>query len=93
MLQRSGQWYQSVVRSGGPIGDPVSYPLDALVGGPVCGLVDGPVCGPVRVVCGPVETRPAPYNGLPTSNAWILVGKRACVLLFLNSGQLGVEYY
>ena len=44
MLQRSGQWYQSVVRSGGPIGDPVSDPLDVLVGGPVFGLVDGPVC-------------------------------------------------
>ena len=34
-----------------------------------------------RAVCGPVETRPAPYSGLPASNAWILVVKLACVLI------------
>ena len=39
-----------------------------------------------------VETPPAPYTGL-SANAWILVGKRACVLMFPNSGgQLGVQY-
>ena len=76
---------------GDPVGDPVGGPVGHLVDGPVCGLVDGPVCGPARAVSGPVETRPAPYNGLPASNAWILVGKRACVLMFPNiSGQLGV---
>ena len=78
---------------GDPVGHPVGGPVDGLVGGPVCGLVDGPVCGPFRAVCCPVETRPAPYSGLPASNAWILVGKQACVLLFPNSGdQPGVQY-
>ena len=73
---------------GDPVGDPVGGPVGGLVGGPVCGLVDGPVCGPVRAVCCPVETRPAQYSGLPAS-----VGKRACVLMFPNSGgQLGVQY-
>ena len=77
----------------GPVGDPVGDPVGGPVGGPVCGLVDGPVCGAVRAVCGPVGTRPAPYNGLPASNAWIVVGKRACVLMFPNSvRQLGVLY-
>ena len=77
---------------GDPVGGPVGGPVGHLssVDGPVCGLVDGPVCGPARAVSGPVETRPAPYNGLPASNAWILVGKRACVLMFPNiGGQLG----
>ena len=64
---------QSVVWSGGPIGGPVSCPVSGPVGGLVCGLVNVPVCGPVGAVCGPVETRPAPYNGLPASNAWISV--------------------
>ena len=73
-----------------PVGDPVRGPVGGRVGCPVCGLVDGPVCGAVRAVCGPVETRPAPYHGLPASNAWILVGKRACILMFPKSGgQLG----
>ena len=77
---------------GDPVGDPVGGRLGHLVDGPVCGLVDGPVCGPARALSGPVETRPAPYNGLPASNAWILVGKRACFLMFPNiGGQLGVQ--
>ena len=65
---------------GDPVGDPVGGAVGHLVDGPVCGLVDGPVCGPALAVSGPVETRPAPYNGLPASNAWILVG-----LVFLCS--------
>ena len=78
---------------GDPVDDPVGGPVGHLVDGPVCGLVDGPVCGPARAVSGPVETRPAPYSGLPASNAWILVSKRACVLMFPNiGGQLGVQY-
>ena len=64
---------QSVVWSGGPVGGPVTCPVGGPVGGLVCGLVEGPVCGVARAVCGPVKTRPAPYNGLPASNAWISV--------------------
>ena len=65
---------------GGPIGclvtDAVGDPAGgALVGGPVFGLVDGRVCGRVRAVCSPVETRPAPYNGRPATNAWTSVAQ------------------
>ena len=69
----------------GPVGDPVGDPgggpvgglVGGLVGGPVCGLVDGPVCGPVRAVCGPVETRPAAYDGLPGSFKCLDIGRQA----------------
>ena len=80
-LRWSGQWSQSMVRSvvrsvvwsGGPVG--------GLVGGPVSGPVGGLVCdrlwsGPCGLWSG--ETRPAPYNGLPASNAWILVARGLC---------------
>ena len=69
-----------------PVGDPVGDP----VGGPVCGLVDGP-SGPCGLWSKHVLLH-TPYNRRPASNAWILVGKRSCVLMFSNSGgQLGVQ--
>ena len=63
VLRWSGQWSQSMARSVVWSGGPVS----GLVGGLVCGVADG-LCS-----LWSVETRPAPYSGLPASNAWILV--------------------
>ena len=55
------------------------------VSGLVCGLVDGPICGPVRAFWGLNVLLHAPYSGWPAANIWILVGKRACVLIFPES--------
>ena len=47
-----------------------------------------PVCG---LVSGPVETRPAPHNGLPASNAWILVASGLvffCSPVAVSSGPI-----
>ena len=64
---------------GDPVGDPVSGPVGGLVSGPVCGLVDGPVCGPVPAVCGPVETRPAPYSiQWPAGFRCLDIGRASC---------------
>ena len=76
-----GQWSQSMVQS---------VVRSVVWSGPRSGRWSRLWSGPCSLRS--VETRPAPYNGLPASNAWILVGKLACVLLFPSGGQLGVPY-
>ena len=61
----------------GPVGDSVSDPVGGLVGAPVCGLVDGAVGGPVRAVCDPVESCPAPYSLWPAGFRCLRIGRAA----------------
>ena len=87
-----GQWSHSMVRSvvwSGPVGGPVAGP----VCGVVCGLVDGPVCGPVRAVCCPSKHVLLHTVACQLQMLGYWSRKRAYVLLFPSSCQLGVPYY
>ena len=90
-----GQWSQSMVRSvvqvcglvSGPVGDPVGNPVRSVVWSMVQFVVQS-----VR------SAGPSKHVLLHTTACQLqMLGywsrKRACVLLFPSSGQLGVPYY